>query len=74
MMLCVLQNMMLGSIQQVCGQNFAIFWPPSPSLDSFYTLSVDKSDISWPPLLHLVHLIMELPPMCPSEHVVGIEF
>ena len=32
---------MEGGIQQLRGQNFAIFAPP-PCVDSFYTLSVDR--------------------------------
>ena len=29
-------------IQQLRGQNFAIFWPNPPSVDIFYTLSMEK--------------------------------
>ena len=30
-------------IQQLRGQNFAIFWPPPPCVDSFFTLRGDKN-------------------------------
>ena len=36
-------EIVLGGIQQLRGQNFAIFWPPRPCVDSFYTLSMDKN-------------------------------
>ena len=39
----------LGGIQQLRGQTFAIFLPPPPCVDSFYTLSVDKNRHFWPP-------------------------
>ena len=37
------KTFVFGGIQQLRGQNFAIFWPPPPWVDSFYTLSVEKN-------------------------------
>ena len=51
----------IGGIQQVRGQNFPIFWPPHPCMDSFFTLSVDKNRHFWPPPPHLVHVVIECP-------------
>ena len=48
----------LGGIPQLRGQNSAIFSPPS--VDSFYTLSVDKNRLFWPPP-PLVHVAIECP-------------
>ena len=46
-------------IQQLHGQNFAVFWPP-PCVDSFYALSVDNNrHFLTPP--HLVHVVIEWP-------------
>ena len=52
---------MLGVIQQIRGQNFAIVWPPPPCVDSFYTLSVDKNRHFDPLPPHLVHVVIECP-------------
>ena len=53
--------MLLGGIQQLRGQNFAIFDPP-PCVDSFYTLSVDKNKLFLTPSPpHLVHVVIECP-------------
>ena len=51
----------LGVIQQLRGQNFVIFDPPSPCVDCFYTLSVDKDGLFLPPPPHLVHVVIEWP-------------
>ena len=51
-----------GGIQQLRGQNFAIFWLPYPCVDNFYTLSVDKNrHFLTPSPPHLVHLVIEWP-------------
>ena len=61
-----LQTRYLGVIQELRGQNFAIFSPPC--MDSFYTLSVDKNrhflTRSHP---HLVHVVIEWPPIMNSK-------
>ena len=41
-------------IQQLRGQNFAIFWQHLSCVDSFYTLRVDKNRHFLPPLTHPV--------------------
>ena len=46
-----------GGIQQLRGQNFAIFWPPPPCLDSFYTLSVEKNRHFLTPSPQLFHVL-----------------
>ena len=38
-----ISKLRLGGIQQLWGHNFAIFWPPHPCLDGFYTISMDKN-------------------------------
>ena len=38
-----------GVIRQLRGQNFAIFWHPTPCVDSFFTLIVNKNRLFWPP-------------------------
>ena len=51
-----------GGIQQLRGQNFAIFWPPTPCVDSFYTLSVNKNrHFLTPSPPHLVLVVIEWP-------------
>ena len=53
---------MEGGIQQLRGQNFAIFAPPPACVDSFYTLSVDRHFLTTSPLPpHLVHVVIEWP-------------
>ena len=58
-----------GGIQQLRGQNFAIFCPPPPCVDSFYTLSVDKNrHFLTPSPPHLVHVVIECPQKEISNH------
>ena len=53
---------MLGGFQELRGQNFAIFWPPTPGLDSFYTMTVDKNRLFLTPSPpQLVHVVIECP-------------
>ena len=51
--------MSLGGIQQLCGHKFAIFDPPLPCVDSFYTLGVDKNRHFLTPFPNLVHVVIE---------------
>ena len=39
----------VGVIQQLCRQNFAIFWPPPPAWTVFIPWAWTKTDIFWPP-------------------------
>ena len=60
------QSDFLRVSQKLRGQNFAIFWPPPPCVDSFYTHSMDKNRHFWPPSPHLfIHKILEWPLMWP---------
>ena len=53
---------MLGVIQQLRGQNFAIVDPTTTCMDSFYTLSMDKNrHFLTPSPPHLVHVVIEWP-------------
>ena len=60
---------MYGVIQQLRGENFAIFWPPC--MDSFYTPSVDKNRHFLTPTPHIVHVGIEWP-LC-SMYLFPIE-
>ena len=68
-----------GGIQQLRGQNFSIFDPPPPCVDSFHTLSVDKNrHFLTPSPPHLVHVVIECPlgmaSVNPREYQVSQEF
>ena len=53
----------LGGIQQLRGQNFAIFWPLlHPTWTVFIPWAWTKTDIFTPSLPHLVHVVIEWPP------------
>ena len=53
---------MLRVIQQLRGQNFAIYDPhPPPCMDSFYTVSVEKIDIFYPHPLQNIHVVIQWP-------------
>ena len=51
-------DFLFGVIQQLRGQNFAIFWPTHPpDVDSFYILSMDKNNCSLTPSPRLPHIL-----------------
>ena len=60
--LLITKTAILGGIQQLRGHNFAIFWPPTPWVDSFlYPERGEKQTFFDPLPLHLVHVVIECP-------------
>ena len=57
----------LGGIQQLRRQNFANFWPPTPSAGTvFIPWALTKTGI-FDPLPHIVHIVDECPPCVNSS-------
>ena len=58
----ILHSMRLGGIQQLRGQNFAMFWPPHPLRGQFLYPKRGQKQTFFDPLSpHLVHVVIEWP-------------
>ena len=74
-----MKSISYGAIQQLRGQNFAIYWhrPPSgplPAWTVFIPWAWTKRDIFWPPPPHLVHVVIEWPLWANWQIFVSVKF